>query len=164
MRGYHKDHRIRKLNVDITTGKPLFMYRFPEKFGKDSHMYKKLHYFYCKIRKMMNTYTAVAIYKSHLLSFMEYGAVFLDYLPQNLKIKLQRCQNKCLSVSHMADRYTSNLELHTKCKILLLRYRRKLNLCAMMYKRIEHHVHQTSGERHMLYRTKMSLTGFQGYY
>lgn len=85
----------------------------------------------------MNAFTSVAIYKIHFLSFIEYGSVFLDYLPQNLKNKLQRCQNKCLRVSQEADRYTSNLDLHLKCKILPLRYRRKISLCAMMYKNIE---------------------------
>lgn len=85
----------------------------------------------------MNAFTSVAMYKIHFLSFFEYGSVFLDYLPQNLKNKLQRCQNKCLRVSQEADRYTSNLDLHLKCKILPLRYRRKISLCAMMYKNIE---------------------------
>lgn len=95
----------------------------------------KMHFF-CKLRNMLNTYTALTVYKSHLLAFLEYGSVFMDCLPQNMKNKFQRSQNKCLRIAQKADRYISNMELHKSSKILPLRNRRKSSLCSIMYKRI----------------------------
>lgn len=90
-----------------------------------------------KLRKIVNTFTALTIYKSHILSFVEYGGMFTKCLPQNLKTKIQRLQNRCLREVYRADRYTRNFVLHKKAKLLLLRYRRKMSVCNLMYKRIE---------------------------
>lgn len=54
-----------------------------------SQLNQKIHLF-CKLRKILNTFTALTSYESHILSFFEYGAMFIKCLPQNLKNKIQR--------------------------------------------------------------------------
>lgn len=100
-----------------------------------SKLHHKIHLF-CKIRRMINIFAALTIYKSHILSFLEYGSIFLDCLPQNYKCKLQRLQNKCLRVVYHADRHTSNYELHQRSKMLPLEVRRRMGICNLMFKRI----------------------------
>lgn len=52
-----------------------------------------------KIRPFIDSRTVVTIYKSHLLSFIEYGSIFIDHLPVQQLSKLQRIQNKGLKIS-----------------------------------------------------------------
>lgn len=94
-------------------------------------------YLLCKIRRYVNTYTATTIFKSYILSFLEYGSMFLEGLPISCENKLQRLQNKCLHVCHRSGRFTSNFELHTRSRVLPLRLRRKMGTCLMMYKKIK---------------------------
>lgn len=89
-----------------------------------------------RIRCFMDKRTALTIYKTHLLSFMEYGGIFLDGLVQQLRTKLQRSQNRCLRICHACNRYTSAFELHQSSKLMSLRYRRKIAIGNVMYKRI----------------------------
>lgn len=91
-------------------------------------------YVLCKVRPFINTEIAVLLYKSHLLSFLEYGTIFFVGLPIYLKCKLQRFQNKVLRVCHKADRYTTNLALHLASKIAPLEARRKVKICNYMFK------------------------------
>lgn len=92
---------------------------------------------FCKLRKMINLFTALTIYKSHLLSFVEYGSLFMECLPENLKCKMQQIQNRCLRVVFRADRHTSNFALHQRSNLLPLRLWRNVNICNLMYKRLE---------------------------
>lgn len=97
---------------------------------------QKIHLF-CKLRKMFNVFTALTIYKSHLLSFVEYGSLFMDCLPEVQKSQLQRLLNRCLRVVFRVDRHTSNFELHQRSKLLPLKMRRRSSICILMYKRLE---------------------------
>lgn len=90
----------------------------------------------CKIRPFIDSRTSVIIYKSHMLSYIEYGSVFLNGLPLNLLNKLQRVQNKCLRICHYADKRTSNFELHLASKILPLMLRRKIAIGNFFFKKI----------------------------
>lgn len=92
----------------------------------------------CKIRSFIDSRSAVLIYKAHLLSLIEYGSIFLDGLPLNQLNKLQRVQNKCLRICHLADKTTSNVALHCMSKLLPLRLRRKLSVCKIIFKKIRH--------------------------
>lgn len=93
----------------------------------------KIHLF-CKIRSLSDTHTAVLLYKCHLLSFLEYGGIFLEGLPIQNVTKLQRLQNRCLRVCYKANRFVSNYNLHVRAKLLPLRLRRNLAVCQTMYK------------------------------
>lgn len=90
----------------------------------------------CKIRPYIDTRTSVLIYKSHLLSYLEYGSIFLDRLPLYLLHKLQRVQNKCLRICHHVDKTTFNVELHRKSKLLPLKQRRTSAICKYFLKKI----------------------------
>lgn len=90
----------------------------------------------CKIRPFIDTHTSILIYKSHLLSYLEYGSIFIDCLPLNLLQKLQRIQNKCLRICHHVDKTTSNVELHQKSKLLPLKQRRIAAICKFFFKKI----------------------------
>lgn len=90
----------------------------------------------CKIRPYIDSRTAVIIYKSHMLSYLEYGSIFLDGLPLNLLSKLQRLQNKCLRICHHADKSTSNVDLHFASKLLPLRLRRKSAVSKFFVKKV----------------------------
>lgn len=89
----------------------------------------------CKIRPYIDTYTAVLIYKSHILSYLEYGSIFLDGLPIHLLQKLQRAQNKSLRICYHVDKTVSNVELHQKSKLLPLRFRRASAICKFFFKK-----------------------------
>lgn len=90
----------------------------------------------CKIRKFINTFTAVIIFKSYILSYLEYGTIFLDCIPLNLKNKRQRLQIKSLRVCHLRDRHMSNFELHQVSRVLPLRIRRKMSICSLMFRKV----------------------------
>lgn len=90
----------------------------------------------CKLRPFIDRRTAIIIYKSHLLSLLEYGLIILDSIPVNLLNKLQRVQNKCLRVCNLSDKKMSNMELHRISKVLPLRLRRKQAICNFMFKKI----------------------------
>lgn len=98
--------------------------------GKINH---KIHIL-CKIRPYINHQTAIIIYKSHLMSLIEYGSTFMTVLPSYLKKKIQRYQNKCLRIctnSYPLD-YTeklSNFELRCLCRVLPLEYRHNIAIC-----------------------------------
>lgn len=100
-----------------------------------SRLKQKIHLF-CSIRSMIDINTAVIMYKSHLLSFWEYGSIFMECLPLQSQVKIQRLQNKCLRVRYKANRFTSNFELHQKARILPLKFRRKIAVSRTMFRRI----------------------------
>lgn len=87
----------------------------------------------CKIRSFIDSRTALIIYKAHLLSLLEYGSIFIDCLPLNLLNKLQRVQNKCLRICHLADKRAPNVTLHTMSKLLPLKLRRKQAICKFVF-------------------------------
>lgn len=109
-----------------------FKYNFSHVMSKLQHKLLLL----CKIRPYIDTYTSVLIYNSHLLSYLEYGSIFIDGLPLNLLQKLQRVQNKCLRICHHVDKKTSNVELHIKSKLLPLKQRRSSAICKFFFKKI----------------------------
>lgn len=90
------------------------------------------------IRPFIDTRTALIIYKAHLLSLVEYGAIFIDSLPVNCLHKLQRVQNRCLRTCFLADKSTSNVTLHEKAKLLPLRLRRQEATSKFVFKKIRH--------------------------
>lgn len=104
-----------------------------------SNLAKKIGYkihLFSQVRSFMDERTAVIVYKSHLLSIMEYGNIFLEGLTQQLKQKLQRFQNRCLHICHGCNKYTSSFELHKSSNLLPLKHRRKITMGCVMFKRI----------------------------
>lgn len=113
-------------------GKDNFKHHFHHLMGTLQHKILLLY----KIRPFIDTRTAVIIYKSHLISYLEYGSIFLDSLPVNMLNKLQRVQNKCLRICYHVDKKTSNVDLHLQSKILPLKLRRMAAICKFFFKQV----------------------------
>ena len=95
-----------------------------------SHLCKKANhkgYLLSKIRHFLSAEAALIVYKSHVLSILEYGAVFCLPAVNSKLEKLQKIQNRLLRVCFRANRLTSNFELHSRANLLPLDYRR--NIC-----------------------------------
>lgn len=88
-----------------------------------------------KIRRYIPTFVAVLLYKSLVLSKLNYGNVLCTGASKVAVSRLQKLQNKALRICYCANRYTSNLELHTKAGVLPIILRRKLDLYKIMYNR-----------------------------
>lgn len=93
-----------------------------------------------KIRKYMNEATALKLYKSLILSVVDYGAIMYLGAPKNELCKIQIIQNKTLRIIHLASRYTANVYLHQRFKVLVLFMRRDNNLLKMVHTYILHNV------------------------
>lgn len=90
----------------------------------------------CKIRRYIDTPTAVRIYKSLIMSRLQYGLVFALNALQSDRKRLQTLQNRALRICTLSDHYVSNLSLHTDCKVLPISLRTKLDLLVLMYKKV----------------------------
>lgn len=83
-------------------------------------------YVLCKIRPFINTeIIAVLLYKTHLLSYLEYGAIFFIGLPVHLMWKIQRFRNKVSCICHKADGYTTNFPPIFLLKLFHLKFMAK---------------------------------------
>lgn len=70
------------------------------------------------------------------MSKMQYGLVFVLNALQSNMLKVQRFQNWALHICTLSTRYTSNISLHTACRVLPVKLRCKLDLLILMYKRL----------------------------
>lgn len=82
------------------------------------------------------TSVAALLYKSLLMSKINYGNVLCLGAPKVSLRRLQKLQHRALRVRHCADRYTSNNELNLISGFLPLALRRKLDLLKIMYFRM----------------------------
>ena len=73
----------------------------------------------------ITTGAALQIYKSMILSVIEYGNILYDTACKKLTNKLQIIQNKCLKVVYKKPKLTPSSEIHRLSKITPLRYRRR---------------------------------------
>lgn len=89
-----------------------------------------------KIRKYITEETAVLIYKTLIMSKLNYGGIFCLSANTNQLSKLQKLQNRALRICFLSNRYISNLELHKRANVLPLCLRRKLDMCKLMFKRM----------------------------
>lgn len=93
-------------------------------------------YLLSKLRRYIPCFAATIMYKSHLLSYIDYRALFLCGLPINMLQKLQRIQNKCLRICTRAERFTNNFDLRVKCRVLPLRLRRESQMIKYMFNQV----------------------------
>lgn len=74
-------------------------------------------YLQSRIRRCINNNTALIIYKSMVLPYLEYASCFLVSFRLSDKAKLQRLQNKGLKIALSKDRLFSTDLLHTEARI-----------------------------------------------
>lgn len=65
-------------------------------------------YLLSKRRRSINIYTALTVFKSMVLPYLEYAACFLVGCNQSEKTKLQRLQNRGLKIALNKDRMYSS--------------------------------------------------------
>lgn len=93
-----------------------------------------------KIRKYITEGIALKLYKSLILSILDYGdMLYIGASKKDLR-SLQLIQNRALRIVNLAPRYTSNLTLHQKYNVLPLYIRRNNNLLKMVHTFILHNV------------------------
>ena len=80
-------------------------------------------------------FTSVAIYKSTILPYVEYGDIIYAGAKLDLLNRIQRIQNRCLRVCLRAIPRTSIMDLDKEAKVNLLVDRRASNLLKLAYKR-----------------------------
>lgn len=86
-----------------------------------------------KIRKYIDERTAVTIYKSIIMSKLQYGLVFTGNVTQKYQDRLQVIQNRALRICSLAKRYVSNISLHLH-HVLPMMLRFRMDLLILMYK------------------------------
>ena len=88
----------------------------------------------CRISYYVSKKTILYLYKSLLLSQIEYGDIIYDSMSEKDSQYLQRLQNKCLkSILHLDPR-TPTDELHKTAGIKQLKERRFEHVCLQVYK------------------------------
>lgn len=87
-----------------------------------------------KIRKYLDERSATNIYKALIMSKLSYCCIFYGDARKTVADRLQRLQNRALRICALASRYTTNLSLHQKCKVLPLNLWRKMDMFPLMFK------------------------------
>lgn len=87
-----------------------------------------------KIRRNVNNSTAVIIYKSMVLPYLEFASCFLIGCNQGDKKKLQRLQNRGLKIALNKDRLYGTEQLHIDAKISTWENRAMAAVCKLIYK------------------------------
>lgn len=90
-----------------------------------------------KIRRYINSDTAVTIFKSFILPKLEYGDVFCCCVTKRLQSKIQVVMNKALRICYKSKREDSNYYNHLKAKVLPLHLRRKCSILKLMFSVID---------------------------
>lgn len=101
------------------------------------HLYSSaLQMFYSlyKIRKFIDCKSAVTIFKSFILSRLEYGSIFGIESNASTVRKLQKLVNKCLRICFKLPRDSNVFDMHTHAKLLPLCVRRNIQLMKLMFK------------------------------
>lgn len=89
-----------------------------------------------KIRKYITSTVAVQIYKSLVMSRLNFGGMLCLGAPKTSLSRLQKLQNRALRICLCGDRYTSYIQLHVTSNVLPLYLRRNLEIYKCMYLRM----------------------------
>ena len=88
-----------------------------------------------KVKKYLTDCTALQIYKSMILPYLDYADVIFDKANSTDLNKLQRLQNRCLKLCASRDRRFSTDLAHKLASVPFLTDRRKAHTLNFMYKR-----------------------------
>ena len=85
-------------------------------------------YMLSRIRHCINKKTALAIFKSMILPYLEYGNIFYGTCSEFNKYKLQVIQNNGLKIALNRNVLYNTVDLHIEAKLLPCKYRRLIML------------------------------------
>lgn len=91
-------------------------------------------YIISKIKEFIPVSTALVLYKTLILPYLEFGNIFLLNCTESDIMKLQRTQNRCLKVLLRKDRYYSTDMLHRDARLATWRARALTAAMRLMYK------------------------------
>ena len=89
-----------------------------------------------KMKKYLNNDTALLIYKTMILPYLDYADVIFHKANESGLSKLQRLQNRCLKICANLNRLFSTDQLHKNLSISFLADRRKAHVLNFMYSRV----------------------------
>lgn len=88
-----------------------------------------------KIRSSINRDTAIVLFKTMVLPYLEFASSLLIGCTQKEKVKLQRLQNRGLRLALGRNRLHGTIELHREGKLAGWEIRAKIALCRLVFKR-----------------------------
>ena len=93
-------------------------------------------YILSKLRAYLSPRQALQLYKTKVLSYLDYGDIFYMSTNTHWLNKIQRLQHRAIRICLKLPPRSSVVELNLEAKMPFLEYRRKCHLRNFMYKRI----------------------------
>ena len=106
-------------------------------------------YLLSRIRKYITIGQSIAIYKSKVVPYFDYGDIFLKNISQKTLDKLQKLQNRALRICLAQDGRSNVNDLHNTCNINKLEQRRDAHLLNFVYKRAHDEAYTQIGNREL---------------
>ena len=97
-------------------------------------------YMLSRARQYVNTNTALTIFKSMILPYIEYGNIFYGTCNEIYKHKLQVIQNNALKIALNKNNLYSTVDLHIEAKILPCKYRGLMMLQKITFNEVKENV------------------------
>ena len=92
-------------------------------------------YLLSRIRKYITIGQAIAIYRSKVVPYFDYGDIFLMDINQKTIDKMQKLQNRALRICLALDGRSNVDDMHNTCNINKLIQRREVHLLNFVYNR-----------------------------
>ena len=104
-------------------------------------------YLLSRIRKYITIGQAIAIYKSKVVPYFDYGDIFLLNINQKTIAKLQKLQNRALRICLALDGRSNVNDMHNTCNINKLLHRREVHLLNFVYIQAQNDNYVQTGNR-----------------
>ena len=106
-------------------------------------------YLLSRIRKYITSGQSIAIYKSKVVPYFDYGDIFLMNINKKTIDKLQKLQNRALRLCLALDGRSNVNDMHNTCNINKLSHRREVHLLNFVYKRAQDERYLQAGNREL---------------
>ena len=87
-----------------------------------------------KLRKYITTSSAIQIYKSMIIPYLDYSDVLFNHGSTKLLDKLQKLQKRGFRLCFGRQVQLSVDNMHTEANVMFLKNRRELQVCTFMFK------------------------------
>ena len=106
-------------------------------------------YLLSRIRKYITSGQSIAIYKSKVVPYFDYGDIFLMNINKKTIDKLQKLQNRALRLCLALDGRSNVNDMHNTCNINKLSHRREVHLLNFVYKKAQDERYLQAGNREL---------------
>ena len=90
-----------------------------------------------KVRKFLSESTALKIYKTMIVPYLDYGDVIYNSANQEGLEKLQRLQNRCLKICMNFNARHNTKDLHVSTNTPMLKVRRECHINNFMFAKVQ---------------------------